>query len=447
MWRPEVEAIPRADLQALQLGRLQKQVQRCYERSPFYRRKLDAARVRPEQIRTLADLQRLPFTTRQELIATQREHPPFGELMAVPADRWLELHPTSGDDSLYWTWSRKDLVYVRNCAARVLATCGLRAGDRVHNAFPYGLFVGGQALHAGAQVLGACVVPIGNAAVNRQIELLVNIKPRVLISTPSGALYLAQQLRERGLTPADIGVQVGVFAGEPGVEDANTRARLQRVLGLTAYDLYGLAEVGPVMAGECWAQDGLHWTEDHYLIEVIDPVTHAPCAPGETGVLVLTNLTRDAMPLLRYWTNDLACLVAEPCICGRTHARSPGGIRGRLDSLIICQGVKFYPDRLERILRRYPELGNEYRLILDQEQLTLVDRADLVVEGAPGTSIPYGLADLVRHRIEDELGLRMAVRLVPYGVLERTVSAGARVEDRRRSRLPGLAPGTLTQEG
>lgn len=434
MLRPQVEAIPRPELQALQLERLRRQVRRCWERSPFYQRKLAAAGVQPDQIRTLDDVRRLPFTTRQEATEAQRLDPPFGELMAVPPDQWRELHPASGGGSLYGVWSRRDLAYIRESTARVLAGCGVRRGDRVHNSFAYGLFVGGPALHAGAQALGACVVPIGTDAIIRQIELLVNIKPRVLVGTPSGALYLAQQIRERGLTPADVGLEIGVLGGEPGVEEPATRARLQQLLGLKAYDVYGVSEITPVMAGECHAQEGLHWTEDHHLVEVVHPDTHRPCAPGEVGIVVVTALSKDAMPLLRYWTGDLACLVSEPCACGRTHARSPGGIRGRLDLMIICQGTKFYPAQLERILHQYPELGTEYRLVLEQEDHSLLDRAGLSVEGAPGMGIPGGLAGQLRTRIEEELGLHMTVRLVRYGTLDRTVTAARRVEDRRRTR-------------
>lgn len=441
MLHPEVEAMPRADLLALQLRRLQRLVERCYQHSPFYRRKLEAAGVHPAQIRSLADLHRLPFTTRQELEAAQRQDPPFGSQMAVPPEQWLELHPFSASGTLYGIWSRRDLAYIRTVTARILAACGVQRGDRVHNSFAYGLFTGGTAVHAGAQALGACVVPIGTDGVRRQIEFLVNVKPRVLVGTPSGALYLAEQIRERGLSPADVGLQIGVLGGEPGVEAPGTRTRLQRLLGLTAYDVYGLSEVTPLAAGECGAQAGLHWTEDHHLVEVVNPKTGAPCPPGEVGVVVITPLTRDAMPLLRYWTNDLACLVPEPCACGRTHARSPGGIRGRLDAMIICQGTKFYPAQLEGILHTYPELGTEYRLILEQDDRSLVDRAGLVVEGAPGMGIPAGLADALRGRIEDELGLRMTVRLVRYGTLERTVSGGRRVEDRRHTRA-----GPVTKE-
>lgn len=448
MFPSETERLARPQLEALQLERLRRQVQRCWRHSPFLRRKLAAAGVQPSQIRSLADLRRLPFTTREELREEQLRRPPAGDLPLTPRERWLEIHPTTGGSPAYVAWSRGDLAAIRSYTARLLHACGVRPGDLVQNTLAYGLWPGGLAIHYGMQQLGACVLPAGMDALKRQIELLVNFRPRVLVSLPSAALYLAEQLRERGLSPADTGLEIGLFAGEPGVSHPATRARLEQALGVKAYDLYGIVEVGPIMAGECQAQAGLHWPEDHFLVEIIDPETLAPCPPDTYGILVLTSLTGETMPALRYWTNDYACITAAPCPCGRTLARSPGGIRGRSDQMIIVGGAKFYPAQIEQILHRFRELGDEFRILLEREADSWLDRCTLVVEHAPQVSSWEldGLARQLAGVLADELRLQAGVRVVRYGTLGRTVTPGGRVQDLRPAGEPVArsAPGPRT---
>lgn len=446
--RPEIEAMPRDQLESLQLERLQWQVARLYRHSPFYRQRLKAAAVSPRAIRTLADIRRLPFTTKEDLLEMQRKSPPFGDHLLPPRRRWVEIHPSSGEVPLYTVWSKADVSRITDMAARALYSTGARPGDLIHNALAYGLWVGGLAAHYGAVSAGMVVVPIGTDSLRRQIEYLVNFKPRVLLTTPSQGLYLAEQIRQRGLGLADVGLEIGAFAAEPGVENPSTRQRLERALGLLAYDLYGLAEVTPLMAAECEAKAGLHWPEDHYLVELIHPGTLEPVAPGEIGILVFTDLTREALPLLRYWTNDYATYTDEPCACGRTLLRSPGGVLGRSDQLLIFQGAKFYPAELERLLHEYPELGEEYRLSLERDQTTLVDRCTLVVESAPQAlwEGPALTARLQRH-LREELRLMAEVRLVRYGTLERTMRQSRRVQDLRLVGRPAVqaVPGEVRE--
>ncbi|WP_264842088.1 phenylacetate--CoA ligase family protein [Caldinitratiruptor microaerophilus] len=448
MLRPDVEAMPRDRLRALQLERLRRQVSRLYRHSPFYRQRMDAAGVSPRDIRSLDDIRRLPFTTRQDLLEMQRRSPPLGDHLVPPRERWVEIHPSSGEVPLYMVWSKADVARITDMAARALYSAGARPGDLIHNALGYGLWVGGLAAHYGATAAGMVVIPIGTDSLRRQIEYLVNWAPRVLLTTPSQGLYLAEQIRERGLGPADLGLEVGIFAAEPGVEHPSTRQRLERALGLDAYDLYGLSEVTPIMAAECEAKAGLHWPEDHHLVEIIHPRTLEPVRPGEVGILVFTDLTRDALPLLRYWTNDYATWTDEPCACGRTLLRSPGGVLGRSDQLVIFRGAKFYPAELERILHEYPELGEEYRLVLERDPATLVDRCTLVVETAP-QALWEGpqLAERLQRHLRDELRLVAEVRVVRYGSLERTMRQSRRVQDLRAvgpgaaQTVPGAIPG------
>lgn len=435
MYQPQIEAMPRPELVALQLRRLRRQVGRCYRHSPFYRQKLQAAGIRPGQIRTLADIRRLPFTTLDELRATGQCHPPMGRHSLVSPERWLQIHPTTGGNPAYVAWSQGDLSVMARCTARILYAAGVRPGNLVHNTLPYGLWPGGFALHYGVQALGATVLPAGMDSLRRQIETLVNLRPRVLISLPSAALYLAEQLRERGLEPADVGLEIGICVGEPGAGSPATRARLERALGIKAYDLYGIVEVGPSMAGECAAQAGLHWPEDHYLVEVIDPESLEPVPAGQSGILVLTNLSGEAMPLLRYWTSDYAAVTYEPCACGRTLARSPGGIQGRADEMIIFSGAKFYPHQVKEVLHRHRELGQEFRILLERDPESWLDRCTLVVEHAPhlpGWKLA-GLEARLQQQLGEELHFEADVRVVRYGSLERTVTNAARVQDHRQA--------------
>jgi len=430
-WQPDLETMRRADLEALQFARLQEQVQRCAA-APFYKRTWAFAGFAPGQLASLADMHRLPFTYKHDLQESQVQEPPLGDLLQGPADARREIYPVSTSEGgmLYFAYSDTDIERNREIGARILWGCGVRPGDLVHNSFGYGLFGGGLAVHRSTKAVGGGTIPMGHDSVKRQVELLFNLKPTVMVAIPSRAMYLVDRIRERGLVPRDVGLRIGLFGGEPGVSSG--RGRLQQAFGIKAYDLYGMTEVGPLLAAECTEQDGLHWAEDHVLVEVIDPVTLRPCPPGEVGVLVLTDLTRDAMPLLRYWTGDLATLTTEPCRCGRTHARSVGGIRGRMDEMVIFRGAKFYPAKVEQVLYSYGDVGPEYRIVLERSEGRWEDSCTVLVESAAGGALsPRILEDRIRRHLRDEVHTEIDVQVVAYGSLDRVLNTTRRVEDRR----------------
>jgi phenylacetate-CoA ligase len=253
----------------------------------------------------------------------------------------------------------------------------------------------------------------------------------VLLATPSYALHIAEQLRLRGLDPARLALRRGCFGGEAGTEAPATRRKIEQGLGIDAYDYYGLAEIHPTFAAECEAKAGIHWAEDHHLVEIINPDTMQPCAEGEIGVVVITHLTREATPMLRYWTNDYARLTTARCACGRTHARSEGGILGRHDDLVIYRGAKFYPVQVEKVVRSFAELSDEFRIELARNEATGTDICAIVVEAIEGQADQAALRERLRHALRAELQVTPEVRFVPFGTLERTTFKAKRIVDRR----------------
>lgn len=428
-WQPDIETMPRADLTRLQTQRLRTQAERAAA-SPFYQRLWQG---QAPQISSPDDVRRLPFLHKSDLAEAQHLDPPAGDLPTAPPEEWREVYPVqSGNGSLYTIYAEADLGRSAEIGARILWACGLRPGELVHNGFSYGLFAGGIFIHRATRAMKAGVIPIGTDSVKRQVEFLFNFRPAMLVGTPSHVLYLAERIRERGLSPRDLGLKAGLFGAEPGAGEAGSRTRLQAAFGCRSHDLYGIAEVSAMLAGECPEQQGLHWAEDHVLVEVIDPRTLEPCRPGEAGVLVLTDLTRQNMPLLRYWTGDMATLSTEPCPCGRTHARSIGGIRGRADELVIYRGVKFYPAQVHRILGTFGALGDEFRIVLERDPVSYLDRCTVLAEAAPGIAYPEpGMEPLIARRLGEELLADFAVQVLPFGALGRSPSKSRHVEDRR----------------
>ncbi|GGN02878.1 phenylacetate-coenzyme A ligase [Thermus composti] len=418
----EVETLPRKALEALQLKRLRAQVERLYEQSPFFREKWAGVDLR---IRHLEDLARFPVVTKAELREEQRLHPPLGRYVLAPREAWREYHPSSGTTGLPvgTVWSEKDVENIAQVTARTLFAYGLRPGDTLLNGFSYGLWVAGMAVHHAARLLGLFVLPVGAGQTERHLELMQRFRPKALTATPSFGLYLAEVLKEKGLESP---LSIGAFGGEAGTENPATRRRLEEALGIRAYDYYGLAEMGPTFAGECEAQAGLHFAEDHYLVEVVDPETKEPLPEGEVGVLVLTHLTREATPLVRYYTGDLARLTKEPCVCGRTHVRAVGGILGRADDLVVYRGAKFYPTQVEEVVRRFPELSSEYRIEVLEEN-GVVREVTVVAELARPGVATEGLVASLRRGLKEALGVTPEVRLEPPGTLERTAFKAKRV--------------------
>lgn len=431
-WDEKIETLPRDSLRQLQLSRLQWQVQRCWDSSEFYRERLQRGGVTPADIKTLDDVRRIPVVTKQELRDEQLAHPPFGRYTVAPRETWRELHPSTGTtgEPVNTIWSRADTDNITSFTARTMWSFGVRPGDIVQNAFSYGLWVAGMSVHYAALRIGCFTIPIGAALTNRQIDYLQRPGSTVLLATPSYALHIAEALRERGIDPNDIPLRIGAFGGEAGTENPSTRSKIELGLGIDAYDYYGLAEIGPTFASECWAKAGLHWAEDHHLVEIVDPDTQEPVPEGEVGVVVITHLTREATPMLRYWTNDYARLTTEPCVCGRTHARSPGGILGRHDDLIIYRGAKFYPVQVEKVVRSFRELTDEFRIELSTRQPEGSTMVTVIAE-VVGDTADEELTARLRRALREELLCTPEVRLVAAGTLERTTFKAKRIVDLR----------------
>ena len=432
---PEIETMSREKLEALQLQRLKLQLRRCYRDSDFYKEKFKKGGVKPEDVRSLDDLIYLPFVTKTELRDEQLAFPPFGRHTVTPAENWAELHPSSGTTGspVNNLWSFEDVKNISRWTARTMWTFGVRPGDIIQNAFSYGLWVAGMSSHYAARELGCFVIPIGATDTERQIEYLVKPGSTVLLCTPSYALHIAERLKHRGISPEDIPLRIGCFGGEGGTEVPATREKIEKGLGIEAFDYFGLAEIGPTIASECPEKKGIHWVEDHLLIEVINKETQKPCAPGEVGVLVITHLSKEATPMIRYWTNDLATLDQRRCKCGRTHARSVGGILGRSDDMITYKGAKFYPVQVEKVVRSFCELSDEFCIELTTDPEKGTDLCTVLVECLKEEDIPM-MKPLLRNGLKEECHVTPEIKFVPFNTLERTTFKAKRIVDKRQTR-------------
>lgn len=432
-WNQGIETMNRKDLEELQASRLRWQIKRCYELSEFYRSKFKKVGITPDDVKSIDDLTKIPFVTKQELRDEQATFPPFGRYTVAPKKDWRELHPSTGTTGVpvNTVWSERDVENITDVTARTMWSFGTRPEDIVQNAFSYGLWVAGLSVHYAAKRVGCLVIPIGAGMTSRQIDYFVNPGATVLIATPSYALYIAERMKERGVSIDEISLRRGCFGGEGGAEVESTRKRIERGLGIEAYDYFGLAEIGPTFASECTEKAGLHWSEDHHIIEIIDAETMERCAPGEVGILVITHLTREATPMIRYWTNDYAKVELDKCACGRTHARSPGGILGRADDLIIYKGAKFYPVQVEKVVRGYKELSDEFRVRLIKEPRTGIDVCTIAVECLYEEADIHELEERLRRDFKEELLVTPKVEVLKYGTLERTRFKAKRVIDER----------------
>jgi phenylacetate-CoA ligase len=425
----DVERTPREELEQLQLDRLREVVRRVYDRVPFYRERLEAAGIKPQEIRSLEDLKRLPFTEKGDF----RSHYPFA-LLAVPLREVVRLHASSGTTGkpIVVAYTRQDLDTWSEVMARTLAAGSVGPDDVVHNAYGYGLFTGGLGFHDGAERIGATVIPLSGGFTERQILALRDLGSTVLCCTPSYSLHLAEALVEAGISPKELRLRVGFFGAEPWTEAM--RREIEARLNLTALNIYGLSEViGPGVAVECLEKSGMHIHEDHFLPEVIDPETLAPLPPGSPGELVFTTLTKEALPVLRYRTRDLSMLLPEPCRCGRTLVRM-ARITGRSDDMLIIRGVNLFPSRIESLLMEFRELEPHYLLVvkrekaLDELEVRVEARADL---HAAGQEAVVALATRVRRRIHEAVGLTVEVTILSPRTLERSVGKATRVLDLR----------------
>ena len=427
-FEPEVETAPREELQKLQLRRLRATLKNAAENVPLHRERMKAARIKPQDIRSLEDLRHLPFTVKTDL----RDHYPFG-MFARPRADLLRLHASSGTTGKPTVvgYTKKDLDTWAGLMARSMACAGARPGDVVHNAYGYGLFTGGLGAHYGAERLGATVVPMSGGATERQVVLIKDFGARVLCSTPSYALNIAEVAERDGVDLRASALEIGLFGAEPWSEAM--RREIQIRLGLKAVDVYGLSEImGPGVAIECEAQDGLHGWEDHFLFEIIDPETGQPVAEGQAGELVITTLTKEGLPMLRYRTRDITRVSAERCACGRSHLRLRR-ITGRNDDMLIIRGVNVYPSQIEAVLLGLPDIAPHYQLVVSRRGN--MDELAVEVEAAP--SLPTGeaayrqVAEQVRYQIKSLIGVTTDVTVKKPGEVPRSQGKAVRVRDQR----------------
>jgi len=431
IWNPEAETERPAARAARQLERLRETVAWAAERVPFHRERLAGARLR-----TLDDLAALPFTRKSDL----REHYPFG-LFAVEPRELARVHASSGTKGKPTVvgYTAADLEVWREAMARVMTAAGGRRGDMLHVAFGYGLFTGGLGFHDGAERIGMTVVPVSSGNTARHHLLLQDFRPAAICGTPSFVLHVAQSLREQGGDARALGLRYGMFGAEPWTEAL--RASLERALGCPAYDIYGLSEiVGPGVAGECEARAGLHVCDDHFLPEVIDPATGAVREAGQEGELVLTTLTKRAMPMVRYRTGDVTTLLPEPCACGRTSARI-ARIKGRSDDMLVIKGVNLYPSEVEATLLAVDDLEPHYVLIVDRSGTLArlevqVEPAAALLARCGGFDAAHPALDEVRRRVTERLraaiGLTVELTLVAPHTIPRSEGKAVRVIDTPR---------------
>jgi phenylacetate-CoA ligase len=426
-----VECMPRIQLAALQLDRLKKTLERAYTKVPHFRKAFDAARVTPDSVKSLDDLRRFPFTLKTDL----RDNYPFG-MFAVPREQVIRVHASSGTTGRPTVvgYTRRDLDLWSDLMARSLACAGARPGDIVHNAYGYGLFTGGLGAHYGAERLGCTVVPISGGSTERQVTLLQDFGAEVLCATPSYALNIAEVAGSMGVDMRRLPVRCGVFGAEPWSEAM--RRELQSRFDIKAIDLYGLSEIiGPGVACECdVGQNGLHGWEDHFLFEIIDPKTLERLPKGEAGELVITTLTKEALPMVRYRTRDITTLVDEPCICGRTHARIMR-VTGRDDDMLIIRGVNVFPSQIESCLLGFSGLAPHYQIVLTREGP--LDAVTIEVElGAEAPSDQTYVAaktDEIRQHLKSMIGVTCTIAIKGSGAVPRSQGKAVRVKDLRKA--------------
>jgi phenylacetate-CoA ligase len=429
IWNEEIECKPNHEMKKLQLERLQDVVKRAYENVPYYKKRFDDAGIKPEDIKTLDDIQKLPLTTKDDLRAAY----PFG-MFAVPRRKIVEVHTSSGTTGKPTVsgYTREDLEIWSEVMARGLTMFGLTEDDIIQNTHGYGLFTGGFGVHYGAQKIGATVIPISTGQTRRQIEIMKDFGTTILIFTPSYGLYLAEVAEEEGMSDEDLNLKAIGFGAEMWTEEM--RQEIQKRFNAPAYNIYGLTEImGPGIALECPEQDGLHVMEDHFYPEVIDSETMEVLGEGEKGELVLTTLTRQGMPIIRFRTKDVTSLRRNSCSCGRTHVKMDR-ITGRADDMLKIRGVAVFPSQIEKALLKMDGIEPHYQIIVTRPQH--LDEVEVQVETSPELFSDevkelVGIKTKIENYIHNEIGLRVNVTLVEPKTLPRSKGKAVRVIDKR----------------
>jgi phenylacetate-CoA ligase len=427
----EFETLPREAIEAVQSRRLQATVQRVYATVPFYRQAFEEAGILPGDIKSVKDLHHLPFTTKEDL----RDNYPFG-MFAVPMDNVVRIHASSGTTGKPTVvgYTARDIETWSELMARALVAGGATRGDIIHNAYGYGLFTGGLGIHYGAERLGASVIPISGGNTKRQIIIMKDFGPTILTCTPSYALHLAEAAAEMGVGFEDLRFKSGIFGAEPWSE--NMRDEIERKLHLNAIDIYGLSEViGPGVSIECLeAKSGLHIFEDHFIPEVINPLTGEVLPHGEVGELVFTSITKEAFPIIRYRTRDVTSFNPDPCICGRTHVRM-NRVTGRTDDMLIIRGVNVFPSQIESVLMEMRWVEPHYQLVVDRQDN--LDTLTVMVEVGEQTFSDevrkmQDLEKTISKNIKEFLGVSAKVKLVEPKSIPRSEGKAQRVIDHRK---------------
>ncbi|WP_085535836.1 phenylacetate--CoA ligase family protein [Massilibacteroides vaginae] len=430
IWNETIECMDREEMRKLQGIRLKRVVERVYHNTPFYRKKMQEMGVTPDDIESIEDIVKLPFTVKQDL----RDNYPF-DLMAAPMSEIVRLHASSGTTGkpIVVGYTRKDLSIWSEVVARCLTAVGVTKQDMVQVAYGYGLFTGGLGLHGGIENLGGTVIPMSSGNTQKQIQLMHDFGAKVLACTPSYALFLGETIKDSGIPREEFLLKTGIFGAEPWTE--NMRKEIEESLGIKAYDIYGLTEIiGPGVGGECECQNGTHLWEDHFFPEIVDPVTLQPVEPGQQGELVFTAITKEGMPMIRYRTRDLTSLNYEKCACGRTAVRM-ARILGRSDDMMIIRGVNVFPSQVESVILELPEFEPHYLIIVDRVNNT--DTLEIQVEVrsefySDEMNKMISLKKKITDCMQSVIGIQPKVKLVEPRSIERSMGKAKRVIDNRK---------------
>ena len=433
-WNEKIETMPAEEIKKYQLQKLQEVVKYCYEKSEFYRKKFDKAGIKPEDIKSIDDLKKIPFTVKTDL----RDNYPYGMVTAKP-EEIVEIHASSGTtgNPVIGAYTQNDMEVWQELMARSIYTVGGRKQDVIHIAYGYGLFTGGLGFHYGAQKVGTKIIPASGGMTQRQIKLMKDLGTTILGCTPSFAVYLAETMAQEGVNPKrDLKLRIGMFGAEPWSD--KIRERIQQELSIEAFDIYGLTELcGPGVSVECEAHKGLHIWEDHFIVETINPDTGEVLAPGEEGELVFTTLTKTGLPILRYRTRDISKIDNSKCTCGRTHARMLR-VHGRSDDMLIIRGVNIFPSQIEYAVMCFSELASQYLIVVDRPGAldTFVVKVELSEKAAADNKLDKNvLRNEIQKRIHIVTGITAEVEIVNPGELPRTEGKAKRVLDLRKGKM------------
>jgi phenylacetate-CoA ligase len=430
-WDKEAETLKQEKLEKLQLRRLKAIVEYCFHNSRFYRAKFKEANLYPQDIHSLADIAKLPFTMKEDL----RDNYPYG-MLAVPREEIVRIHASSGTTGkpTIVAYTRRDIDTWAELMARVLTSAGITKRDTMQLIYNYAFFTGGLGFHYGAERVGAAVIPSGVGNSEKQLLTMRDLGVTAFSSTPSYALYLAEFAANQGIDVREFEVERGIFGAEPWSEEM--RRRIEEAYDIVAYDNYGLSELcGPGVAVECEAREGMHVWSDHFLLEVIDPQTREPLGPGEKGELVFTTLTKEAMPLLRYRTRDVSMLLEDECSCGRTHPRI-ARLMGRSDDMLIIRGVNVFPSQVEHVLMSFPEVAEHYQIVVDQQGTmdvlqVNVEVTERIFRGEAEELLK--LKNSLETKLKSVLGVKAKVKFVEPGTIPRSQGKAQRVVDLRKN--------------